>query len=88
MRMWLVGKLKRCTLEWIWFNPNALLAERHLSGMTYPCYLETLGLIHLPWGGGGQSVHLGECIQYSPGFKTTQDLCFVALLLSIQLVNV
>lgn len=31
---------------------------------------------------------LGECIQQSPGFKTTQDLRFLALLLGIQLVNV
>lgn len=30
---------------------------------------------------------LGECIQHSPGFKTTQDLRFLALLLGTQLIN-
>lgn len=53
--------------------------------MTYLCYLETLGCIHLPWEEGDKvscswGVHLVV--------TKVPKMCFVALLLSIQLVNV
>lgn len=88
--MWLVGKLKRCTLEWVWFNPNVPLAfglnqPTRWFNPTYRATWKHLGSFTPPGEEVDKMSTLGSA---SPGFKTTQDLCFVALLLSIQLVNV